>query len=80
MHGIPCLVYSPFPKHVHFLVVGFRSEKCINARAYSRLTCGLLNTLHCSIFENSDMFVSQKPANILVMGEGSERGRVKIGV
>lgn len=24
-------------------------------------------------------FVTQKPANILVMGEGVERGRVKIG-
>jgi hypothetical protein len=25
-------------------------------------------------------FIFQKPANILVMGEGEERGRVKIGI
>lgn len=34
---------------------------------------------YCLLKKNTILF-PQKPANILVMGEGPERGRVKIGM
>ena len=42
---------------------------------FTVIAVGFLQRLYCSL-----SFLFKKPANILVMGEGAERGKVKIGV
>ncbi len=39
-----------------------------------------MNYIHTFTIAGVSLLSSQKPANILVMGEGPERGRVKIGM